>query len=178
MESRFQHILLRTLQLTLAMLMLSSPLAIAATNPDELELEPLVVREPERREVDVDEGGKVDFGSFFSGEDLGFFGGVEWQTPVEHLMLKAEFSSIPHEPGVVSMARGGHPDSASCQFFICLGDAAFLDGQYSAFGKIADDASIATLQKIGKLPTSDPGSGEKSKPVETVTIDKMTVTEV
>ncbi len=45
------------------------------------------------REVDVDEGGKVDFGSFFSGEDLGFFGGVEWQTPVEHLMLKAEFSS-------------------------------------------------------------------------------------
>jgi outer membrane beta-barrel protein len=66
MESRFQHILLRTLQLTLAMLMLSSPVAIAATNPDELELEPLVVREPERREVDVDalDRENIEFGVF------------------------------------------------------------------------------------------------------------------
>ncbi len=92
--------------------------------------------------------------------------------------LKAEFNDTPHVLGTLSMARSADPNSASCQFFICLGDAAFLNGQYSAFGKIADDASISTLQTIGKLPTSDPGSGEKSKPVETVTIDKMTVTEV
>ena len=92
--------------------------------------------------------------------------------------LQAEFNDTPHVLGTLSMARSADPNSASCQFFICLGDAAFLNGQYSAFGKIADDASSATLQKIGKLPTSDPGSGEKSQPVETVTIDKMTVTEV
>ena len=48
------------------MLMLSSPMAIAATNPDELELEPLLVREPERREVDVDalDRENIEFGVF------------------------------------------------------------------------------------------------------------------
>ena len=76
------------------------------------------------------------------------------------------------------MARAADPNSASFQFFICLGDANFLDGQYSAFGKIADDESLATLQKIGKIPTRDPGSGEQSQPTEAVTIDKMTVTDV
>jgi len=92
--------------------------------------------------------------------------------------LAAEFNDTPHELGTLSMARAADPNSASCQFFICLGDASFLDGQYSAFGKIADDASIETLKKIGKVPTRDPGTGEKSQPVETVTIDKMTVAEV
>jgi len=92
--------------------------------------------------------------------------------------LKAEFNDTPHVLGTLSMARAADPNSASCQFFICLGDADFLDGQYSAFGKIADNASVATLQKIGKVRTRDGGTGESSQPVKTVTIDKMTVTEV
>ena len=92
--------------------------------------------------------------------------------------LKAEFSDTPHVLGTLSMARSNDPNSASCQFFICLGDAGFLDGQYSAFGKIADDASLGTLQTIGKVPTRDAGTGENSSPVEPVVIDKMTVTEV
>lgn len=37
-------------------------------------------------------GGTVNFGEFFSGPDLGFFGGLEWQTPLEGLSLKAEYS--------------------------------------------------------------------------------------
>jgi len=92
--------------------------------------------------------------------------------------LDAEFNDTPHVLGTLSMARSQDPNSASCQFFICLGDASFLDGQYSAFGKIADDASLDVLRKIAKVPTRDPGTGEKSQPVEPVTIDKMTVTDV
>ncbi len=90
--------------------------------------------------------------------------------------LDAEFNDTPHVLGTLSMARSNDPNSASCQFFLCLGDAGFLDGQYTAFGKIADDASLDTLRKIGKLPTRDPGTGEKSQPIETVGINKMTVT--
>lgn len=92
--------------------------------------------------------------------------------------LDAEFNDTPHVLGTLSMARTNDPNSASCQFFICLGDANFLDGQYSAFGKIADDASLDVLKKIGGVPTRDPGTGEPSQPVEPVTIDKMSVTEV
>ena len=89
--------------------------------------------------------------------------------------LKAEFNDTPHVLGTLSMARAQNPNSASCQFFICLDDATFLDGQYSAFGKIADDASIETLKTIGKTPTKDSGTGEKSTPVTPVKINKMTV---
>jgi cyclophilin family peptidyl-prolyl cis-trans isomerase len=92
--------------------------------------------------------------------------------------LTAEFNDTPHVLGTLSMARSSNPNSASCQFFICLDDASFLDGQYSAFGRIADDASIAVLNKIGKVRTRDPGSGEISQPIEAVKIEKMTVAEV
>lgn len=92
--------------------------------------------------------------------------------------MHAEFNDTPHTLGVLSMARSADPHSASCQFFICLGDAHFLDGQYTAFGKICDDESLTTLQKIGKLPTRDSGTGEKSQPVDKVGIHKMTVSDV
>jgi cyclophilin family peptidyl-prolyl cis-trans isomerase len=92
--------------------------------------------------------------------------------------LPAEFNDTAHVEGVLSMARAQDPNSASCQFFICLADARFLDGQYTAFGRITDDAGLATLRKIGKVPTRDPGSGEKSQPTETVRIIKMTVADV
>ena len=75
------------------------------------------------------------------------------------------------------MARSQNPDSASCQFFICLGDAAFLNGQYTAFGRIADEASLTTLKKIGKVPVKDPGTGETSSPVNPVKINEVVVTE-
>src|SRR5471030_2861818 len=50
--------------------------------------------------------------------------------------LKAEFNDKPHVKGVISMARSAHPDSAGSQFFICHGDAAFLNRQYTAFGEL------------------------------------------
>ena len=45
------------------------------------------------RDVEVGEGGKLAWDRFFSGEDMGFFGGVEWRTPIDKLTLKAEISS-------------------------------------------------------------------------------------
>jgi hypothetical protein len=45
------------------------------------------------RDEDFGEGGDVAWGRFFAGEDIGFFGGVEWRTPIDKLTLKAEYSS-------------------------------------------------------------------------------------
>lgn len=91
--------------------------------------------------------------------------------------LNAEFNDTPHVLGTLSMARASDPDSASCQFFICLADASFLDGEYSAFGRIADGPSLETLKKIGKIPTKDPGTGEQSAPLQPVKINRMIVTD-
>jgi peptidyl-prolyl cis-trans isomerase B (cyclophilin B) len=50
--------------------------------------------------------------------------------------IKAEFNKKPHRRGTLSMARSGHPDSAGSQFFICVADVPFLDGQYTVFGEV------------------------------------------
>ena len=47
--------------------------------------------------------------------------------------IKAEFSSTPHNRGVLSMARSQDPDSAGCQFFIVVKDSSFLDNQYTIY---------------------------------------------
>ena len=52
--------------------------------------------------------------------------------------LKAEFNSRPHSRGTLAMARASNPDSAGSQFYICLADARFLDGQYTVFGEMTD----------------------------------------
>jgi peptidyl-prolyl cis-trans isomerase B (cyclophilin B) len=86
--------------------------------------------------------------------------------------LKAEFNSTPHVPGVLSMARGNSPDSASTQFFICLDAHSHLDRNYTAFGKVADDESLKTVRTIGTVKT-DRGD----RPEEKVVIKKATVKE-
>ena len=57
--------------------------------------------------------------------------------------IKAEFNDTPHKRGVVSMARASDPNSAGCQFFICVADSAFLDRQYSAFGRVVKGIEVA-----------------------------------
>jgi peptidylprolyl isomerase/peptidyl-prolyl cis-trans isomerase B (cyclophilin B) len=52
--------------------------------------------------------------------------------------LKAEFNARPHVRGTVAMARTSQPDSAGSQFYICLGDAPFLNGQYTVFGQMTE----------------------------------------
>ena len=65
--------------------------------------------------------------------------------------LKAEFSREPHKRGVCSMARTSAPDSANSQFFICLDDAKFLDGQYTVWGEVT-----AGMDAVDALPKGEP----------------------
>lgn len=68
--------------------------------------------------------------------------------------IKGEFTNnghennLAHEKWVVSMARSTDNNSAGSQFFICLGTASNLDGDYAAFGKVIDGKEI--IEKIEK----------------------------
>ncbi len=77
--------------------------------------------------------------------------------------IKGEFASnginnpVKHTAGVISMARTQVKDSASGQFFICVADTPFLDGEYAAFGKCSDVASLEKAVSIGKARTGSIG---------------------
>ena len=57
--------------------------------------------------------------------------------------INVEFNDTPHKRGVLSMARAADPTSAGSQFFICVADSAFLDRQYSAFGRVVRGMEVA-----------------------------------
>jgi len=57
--------------------------------------------------------------------------------------VKAEFNQKPHKRGALSMARSANPDSAGSQFFICVADSSFLDGQYTVFGEVISGMEVA-----------------------------------
>jgi len=96
-----------------------------------------------------------------------------WGTGDPGYKLQAEFNERPHVRGVISMARSQHPDSAGCQFFICLADARFLDRQYTAFGNLIKGDDV--LGKIGDTPTAAGGGGEKSKPTVRVGVESIRI---
>ena len=91
--------------------------------------------------------------------------------------IKGEFRSngvdnkLSHERGVISMARTNVKDSATCQFFICHGDASFLDGDYAAFGKLIDGFDV--LDAVADVPVVYGMSGEKTTPVTPVVIKRV-----
>lgn len=87
--------------------------------------------------------------------------------------LDAEFSDLKHERGTLSMARGPHPNSASCQFFICFGNAPHLDGQYTIFGHVVN--GFETLGKLEQVPVGASRTGENSAPVDEVKLVKAFV---
>ena len=84
-----------------------------------------------------------------------------WGTGGPGYNIRAEFNTKPHVRGVISMARSQHPDSAGSQFFICHGDARFLDRQYTAFGELIKGDEV--LEKIASVPCTGP---ERSSPIE------------
>ncbi|MCX5493828.1 peptidylprolyl isomerase [Kaistia dalseonensis] len=65
--------------------------------------------------------------------------------------LKAEFSREPHVRGTASMARAQNPDSGDSQFFLCFGDAGFLNGQYTVWGQV-----IEGMENIDKIKRGEP----------------------
>jgi peptidylprolyl isomerase len=65
--------------------------------------------------------------------------------------LKQEFNAEPHVRGTASMARSSNPDSANSQFFICFGDAPFLNKQYTVWGKV-----VSGMENVDKLKRGEP----------------------
>ena len=91
-----------------------------------------------------------------------------WGTGGPGHTVKAEFNDHTHARGVLSMARSNDPDSAGSQFFICHGNANFLDKKYTAFGKLIKGDEV--LEKIATTPTRQPDRPNKRMGVESVTI--------
>jgi peptidylprolyl isomerase len=98
----------------------------------------------------------------------GFYDGVVFHRVIEGFMaqtgdptgtgmggsgkkLKAEFNREPHVRGTVSMARAQNPDSGDSQFFICFGDAGFLDGQYTVWGQV-----VSGMEAVDKIKRGEP----------------------
>ena len=63
--------------------------------------------------------------------------------------LKAEFNKQKHVRGVVAMARSQDPDSAGSQFYVTLGPAHFLDGQYTVFGRVTAGMNVVDAIRVG-----------------------------
>ena len=127
-------------------------------------------------------------GNFVELAEKGFYDGTVFHRTIPGFMIQggcpqgtgtggpgytiaAEFNDTPHVRGVLSMARAQDPDSAGSQFFICHGDARFLDKQYTAFGRLKSGQDV--LDKIAQAPTQKGGEG--SKPVQPVKIQKVTI---
>ena len=75
---------------------------------------------------------------------------------------------LSHTPGVLSMARAQHPDSAGSQFFIMHKASPYLDGQYAAFGKLIEGLDV--VDKIASVRTDF-----MDRPREPQVISSMTV---
>jgi cyclophilin family peptidyl-prolyl cis-trans isomerase len=72
--------------------------------------------------------------------------------------LSPEFNDTRHVKGIVSMARGAAPDSATTSFFICTGTSTALDGVYTAFGRVVDGMAavdaIEAAPRTGEAPNA------------------------
>ena len=89
--------------------------------------------------------------------------------------IPAEISNLQHLPGTLAMARGEDPNSASCQFYICLTQIPALDGKYTVFGQVVEGLDVA--DKISRVEVKiNPAIGnEKSLPVQPVRIISVQV---
>ena len=76
-----------------------------------------------------------------------------WGTGGSDKNVNAEFNSVKHKRGIVSMARSSDPNSARSQFFIMVADYPSLDGQYSGFGQVTKGLDVA--DKIVNAPATD-----------------------
>lgn len=78
-------------------------------------------------------------------------------------------NSLKHTKGVISMARAEDPNSAGSQFFIMSGDAANLDGEYAAFGKVISGLDV--LDKIQTVETNSNDAPKKDVVITSITVD-------
>ena len=94
-----------------------------------------------------------------------------WGTGGPKTSVDAEFNTIKHNRGIVSMARSADPNSGGSQFFIVHADSNFLDEQYTVFGRIVTEESFETLDKIASVETTQ----DRPQDPEQVRITKVTI---
>ena len=99
----------------------------------------------------------------------GFYDGVKFHRVIDGFMaqtgcpqgtgtggsgkkLKAEFSAEKHKRGTVSMARTSDPNSGDSQFFICFGEAPWLNNQYTVWGEVIDGMDNVDAINKGEPP--------------------------
>ncbi|KAB7782255.1 peptidylprolyl isomerase [Methylorubrum populi] len=82
--------------------------------------------------------------------------------------IPAEFSSAPFKRGTVGMARSGSPNSANSQFFICLGDAEFLNNNYTVVGVVTSGMEV--VDKIKKGSKADNGTVQNPDKIVKMTL--------
>ncbi|CAA7600290.1 Peptidylprolyl isomerase [Acididesulfobacillus acetoxydans] len=93
--------------------------------------------------------------------------------------IKGEFAAngfdnpLKHTRGVISMARSNNPNSAGSQFFIMVGDAPYLDGQYAAFGKVIEGMNV--VDQIANVPRDGSDKPLQPQTMKTVTVDTFGV---
>ena len=80
--------------------------------------------------------------------------------------LKSEFSNEKHKRGTVSAARTNNPHSANSQFFICFGEAPWLDRQYSIWGQVVEGMEHVDAIKKGREHNNGAISGAPDKIVK------------
>lgn len=140
-------------------------------------------------EIDT-EAAPVTAANFLELVDKGFYNGLTFHRIVPKFVIqggdpsgngtggsgkniRGEFKAngwdnpIAHTKGVISMARAQDFNSASSQFFIMVGDAPHLDGNYAAFGRVVEGYEVADT--ISKLPHTGKNLG-----LEPVVISKVT----
>ncbi len=89
--------------------------------------------------------------------------------------IKGEFTqngfenNLLHEPGVLSMARSMHPDSAGSQFFIMHKTSPHLDGSYAAFGKVTEGMDV--VNRIAETNTDHSDRPLEKQTMRIVTVD-------
>lgn len=92
------------------------------------------------------------------GDPAGNGTGGSGETIVGEFASNGHENPISHVKGVISMARSSDPDSASSQFFITVADAAFLDGEYAAFGYVTEGMDAAERIAADAQPIDDNGT--------------------
>ena len=94
-----------------------------------------------------------------------------WGVGGPSYFIDAEFNTLEHDRGMVSMARSQDPNSAGSQFFIVHQDSNFLDGEYTVFGRIVTQKSFDTLDRIANVSLN----GENPKNPEQTRIQNVEV---
>ncbi len=129
----------------------------------------------------------------------GFYDGLTFHRVIENFMIQGgdptgtgqglstaptiegEFTSngftnnLSFDRGVIGMARGNDPNSATTQFFICHKKSAHLDGEYAAFGKVIDGLEVVDMIATCEKTDTVDSSGNQYEPAEKVIIEKMYV---